>query len=222
MAEHRAAITRALGPDIPMRIFKREGSMTQYIGLWGAWWGDDNSVRGLKVILATAVSAGASDGVPLAEVPWVVLQLQAADQSDQVFDKLLGALQGDVDKRMATETRSARRCPGKIVFDSTQEVHSVRSLRNPEALEEYTVARSEEATPGARPANSLQRERIEFQVFRGRQPDLRLQTLRVFVERKLPKPQIVGQRLRSESGFARVSDLLSAVGEWRTWILLGS
>jgi hypothetical protein len=84
------------------------------------------------------------------------------------------------------------------------------------------VARAEEATPGARPANSLQRERIEFQVFRGRQPDLRLQPLRVFVERKLPKRQIVGQRLRSESGFARVSDLLSAVGEWRTWILLGS
>lgn len=226
MAAHRTAITDALSPDLPMRLFNRQGNMSQYIGLWGAWWGDDPtiSVRGLKVVLATTTGEApripAEGTLPLSSIPWVILQLQAVDATDKVFDRLMAAVRTDLDKRIAMQIPNSRRCAGRIVYDATQDVHSLRTIQSPAALEAFTVTRVDEPTNGPQPTRALQRERVEFKVFRGRHDDLHPQPVRVFMERRLPKRQSAGQRLRSETGFAKVSDLLSAVQEWRTWIVL--
>ena len=52
-ADHRAAITEALQPDLPMRLLRqdRDRGLRLYAGLWALWW--------------TGVSVDGTRGAPL-------------------------------------------------------------------------------------------------------------------------------------------------------------
>ena len=97
-----------------------------------------------------------------------------------------------------------------------------RQLVDPTLLQDYTLRRDDSQSTAVRPRNVIDRERIAYNVFRGRADDLQPQPLQVYIERNVPKRVALGQRLHSESGLSKAATLLSAVGEWRTWILLGA
>ena len=97
-----------------------------------------------------------------------------------------------------------------------------RQLADPTLLQDYTLRREDSKSTTVRPQNVIDRERIAYNVFRGRVDDLQPQPLQVYIERSVPKRVVLGQRLHSESGLSKEATLLSAVGEWRTWIVLGA
>jgi hypothetical protein len=222
---HRQAITDGLDPKLTMYRFRSDPPlMVQYAGLWGAWWGGETLTvpAGIKVVLATVVASGPAENAPLGVLPWTILQCHSFGPDDPQWAALLDTLRPEIEAR-ANENRADRRCPGRLVFDPSQDVHSTRRIQKPDDLQQYTIERVEVGTGNAsapRPVSVLQRERIEYGVFRGRSDDLRPQPVTVFLERLVPKRQQAGQRLNSESGFARTSSLLSAVEEWRTWVVL--
>ena len=108
------------------------------------------------------------------------------------------------------------------MYESAQEHMSRKKLVDPDILEGYTLTRVDELAEGSiRPQSIINRERIQYNVFRGNMDDLRPQQLTVFIERVIPKKVVLGQRLHTESGLTKTATLLSAVSEWRTWIVLG-
>ena len=225
IADHRSALSEALDPAIGMTALRSKGRMVQHIGLWGLWWGSDGvSPDGMKVILATVHTMLTDAPHPpnrttLGDLPWVVLQLQSLTPSDPIWDAATAALKDDIVAHGNHEKGAGLRCPGRITYDPSQDVHNFRKVAQPDVLQGYTIERIDGPTDVV-PAVTLTRTRIPYTVFRGAVNDLRPQPLRIFMERPLPRKQQVGQRLQTESGFARRSDLMSAVGEWRTWILL--
>ena len=75
---------------------------------------------GVKVVLPRApllrsatAPAAAPPAATLAEVPWVVLQLQSLDENDPPWSGVLQALQRDIDARAQEE---AGRCTDRLTF----------------------------------------------------------------------------------------------------------
>ena len=98
---------------------------------------------------------------------------------------------------------------------------SRRNVADPDALQEYTIIRSDDADAnGARLQDLINRKRVAYSVYRGRPEDLREQRINVHIERQISKYVSLGQRLHSDTGLSKDSTLLSAVSEWRTWIVL--
>lgn len=231
--EHRIAVTQAIGPDLPLRVLRRDPArgLALCVGLWALWWsgdaadgGTDRPPDGLKVVLATAPAAAwlNAPSISLADVPWTVLQMQAVSPNDAAWTDISNALAADVAAQTPGSTTSA--CTGALVHDTQQTAHRVRTVKNADALAAYTIERVDAGaadTSAARPMESVFRSRVEYRVFRGREGSLHAEDgVRVFIERPMPKHQHTSQRLHSETGLERMADLLSAVQTWRTWIVL--
>ena len=241
IAEHRRLITEGLEPDLPVVPLRSQDGMIQYIGLWSMWWGSDpNSPDGMKVVLLTspddnkgsatttgppatgapAPAAAAAAAAPrtMASVPWEVLQLQSLSPTDDAWDLATRKLATSIEE-YARETRTDLRCPGRLVYDPSQDVHNSRTLRNPSIMEAYHVRRIDttEEPPAISPANVNSRSRVPYKVYRGAIEKLELQDVLVFVERVASKRKSV---VPTDSGLALNSSLLAAVGEWHTWIVL--
>lgn len=191
-AEHRQAITEALQPDLPMIPMRRDPSrgLTMYVGLWGLWGattGGAASPEGLKVVLATVAAQDAPQSeVALASLPWTVLQFQSLTPNDSAWGDISGALQQQI--AASATGGSGRGCAGMLVYNSTQDVQNVRSIKDSAFLAGYTVERLDEDSGAARPVRTAYRERVEYRVYRGRDSDLRPEdAVRVFMERRVPK-----------------------------------
>lgn len=218
---HRIVLSEALDPDILMMPFRSQGQLTQHIGLWSVWWSTDpDTPIGMKVVLATTTTtaAAALSSNHLGTLPWIILQLQSIGFNDAIWDEALRTLRPEVD-RLA---REQDRCAGRIYYDPAQDVHIMRRVKHPEALQGYRVTRIDDAaaneSPVVRPVSTLLRNRIQYAVTHNREP----QPITCYLENILPRRSIPGQRLKGgESGMMKESDLLAAVGEWRTWIMLG-
>ena len=178
------------------------------------------------MVLATVTGTGdAQTGdlpVPLGDLPWIVLQVQAVSPNDPVWGDLNGTLRDDI---AAQTPQRSDGCDKALVHSGNQNVHNIRSVRDPEFLAGYTLERVD---PGSsdmrdvRPLESLYRSRVEYRVYQGRDSDLRLEPLlRVYMERRLPKHQHTSQRLHTETGLERRGDLYAAIQTARTWIVLG-
>lgn len=222
IADHRTAINEALDAEVGMAALRSKNRMVQHIGLWGVWWGspDSSAPDGMKVLLTSvrADAAGAlpANRVPLRDLPWEVLQLQSLAPSDPIWDAACRVLQSDIEEH-SRQAGASTQCTGRITYNPSQDVHNFRTVAQPDVLQGYSIERVDGPTAGDDgPASLPMRTRVPYRVFRGVAGDMRSQPLRVYLERPLPRKQQVGQRLQTESGFARTGDLMSAVGEWKT------
>lgn len=230
----RGVITEALGADLPMHSMQGRDGMQLWVGMWGTWWvNGDNPAA--KIVLATVRATGGARLVspqPLRTLPWVVLQLQVVEEGQPIWDTVVAILH---DAFQLPDPRSDRRCPGRVAYDPVQEVHALRRVADPQRLASFKIvrvdrdaelrrpnagARATYGDDGPRPVNTLQRERIPYHVFQGREGDLQPQAVQVFVERCLPRQMLLGQKLHAETGMVKESNLLAAVSEWHTWIVL--
>lgn len=225
ISDHRNAITNSLGGDIPMHFLKTNGTATLYVGLWSLWWSDEVTLAGAKVIVATTQNTNSTplgDHVPLRSIPWSILQLQSMQPEEPEWVGVYRVLTPDIEAKQRDVAQNLARCTKRFMYESTQEDMSRRKLADPELLEGYTLSRVDDQTVVAvRPQSVINRERVPYKVFRGNPDDLRQQPVTVFIERVIPKKVVLGQRLHTESGLTKIATLLSAVGEWRTWIILG-
>ena len=173
------------------------------------------------VIVTTPTASNLATNMQLQLIPWNIMQLQSLKPDEKTWGDVYKVLLTDIDNQKK-QTPQTQRCMGKLVYNSMQEDMSRRTLKTPDLLQGYTISRvDDEQTGGVRPQSVIDRERIPYNVFKGRPDDLHKQPIQVFIERLVPKKLALGQRLHSESGLAKTATLLSAVGEWRTWIVLG-
>jgi hypothetical protein len=157
----------------------------------------------------------------LADLPWVILQLQSLAPSDPIWEQVVATLQTEIGEQAQREQGADTRCPGRLTYDPSQDAHNFRRVAEADVLQGYAIERIDDPGKDAvGPGAVMTRTRIPYRVFRGGISDRRAQPVRVFLERPLPRRQQVAQRLQAESGFAQKSDLMAAVGEWRTWIVL--
>jgi hypothetical protein len=223
MSDHRTAITKSLGGDISMHLLKKNNNAKVYVGLWSLWWSDEVTLAGAKVIIATTTTQDVfPDHLQLEAVPWSILQLQTMQPEELVWGEVYRVLTPDIEAKQKETTQQLPRCTGRLMYESAQEDMSRKKLVDPDILEGYTLTRVDELAEGSiRPQSIINRERIQYNVFRGNMDDLRPQQLTVFIEGVIPKKVVLGQRLHTESGLTKTATLLSAVSEWRTWIVLG-
>lgn len=215
-----------------------------FIGLWSTWT-IGGEAPAAKVVLAT-VPAGSGlpanlgisrRPVPLGALPWRILQLQIIRQTDKardpagrgtLWEAIRMIMKPSFDRLEAPEARND--CNKKIFFDAQAQVHASRRMTVPEFLTACTIERvddKEERIPQM-PMETLTRAIIQYRLTRV--PTVRgtkdastddMSDVFVCVERSLPKNSVLGQLLYRETGVVKESNLLSAVEEWRTWILVG-
>lgn len=204
-----------------MYLFKQNEKWNEYVGLWSVWWLNSGEVAGAKIVFATLSRRDfQEEKSPLDKVPWLVLQLQTMTSEDNIWPDIYKTLKDDIESKSG-ETPPSQRCAGNITYDSMQRDMARRDWADPQLLQEYTITRiDDENTVSSRPSNVLNRKRIPYSVHRGRADDLHVQPIHVFIERMVSKKASLGQRLHSETGLSKVTTLLSAVNEWRTWIVL--
>ena len=218
--EHRRVLTRAIGDDLPVTLLKQDPSYNVYVGLWSVWWSFPEEMAGIKVVLVTVPrNASIPEKSTLRSLPWSIMQLQTLIPDDRIWGDITKALRTDID---AAAISADKPCSGgSISYEAMQKQKQSlqRSVQHPESLQEYIVTRQDD-TVSLGPKDAIDRRRIPYAVYRGRPEDLRAQPLRVFIEKHVPKRAQVSQHLHSESGLSKDSTLLSAISEWRTWIIL--
>lgn len=70
--DHRHAISKAIGPDLPLRFLQSRDGFAMYVGLFGTW-SLNGQVNTAKVVIATVrlpTVAPAPPTVSLGECPW--------------------------------------------------------------------------------------------------------------------------------------------------------
>lgn len=234
--DHRELLLASIDPDLSMRFFATRGAVHIYLGLWATWW--VNGVNSEAKILVASVSAASNPSPPatarLADLPVHVLQFQtvserearesSTDPARLQWVQVAQILAADMEE-LRTET--ARRRPSRLTFDATQDTHQVRCFRDPDVLGAYRIRRLDlngerrcalYPGPAPCPAPTLNREMVVYECFNIIQGSRRSAPCWVYVERTVPRN---GRRVtqNKETGYVRDSDLLSAIGEWKTWLL---
>lgn len=226
----RKRIVDAFDPLIPMHMLQRQGKpgdtnsdgLCLYVGLWGAWW-LNNQIKGLKVIIATVRwSAFGPTGAPmhanLGSLPWFIMQLQTVDGEHPKWDAIYTALANDMQTGADAEEAKTN-CRSRVVaYNPTQATHNMRQMVRPEALAAMAIQRTEEINKDIlQPAKTLERDTVRYVLV----PNVD-SVLNIFVERNTPKMPNMGNSIHQEKGLVKDSSLLSAIGEWRTWLVLGN
>lgn len=236
--DHRNVINHVIGKDLRFVLLKQDEQFNVYIALWSVWWLDPGDVGGAKVVLLTVPrSQPLPETTTLPNLPWIVsglevrrgprarpmMQLQTLAPEDTIWPLVYKTLRDEMTSAAGMDVTAARkRCTGRISYDTVQDNMSRRSMNDAELLQEYTIVRSDEVVgpERPRPLDVLNRKRIPYEVYRGRADDLRVQPIRVFIERNVSKRAPLGQRLQSETGLSKTTTLLSAVNDWHSWIVL--
>lgn len=224
-----------------MRLMQVRSSLAMYAGLFGTWSVNGHHVTAAKVVLATVHTgpAGPAPVAALGDLPWVVLQLQTVDRDKQpdLWNQLESVLRAEF--AAPFHDRSAERCPGRIVFDNSQDVHNIRPFADRRALTRYRIERIDRHNPrldgeccdrpattgnkDARPVTTIQHDRIEYRVLVRNTNDVKgwvAAPLAVWVERCRPRHMLPGPRMHQDYGYVREGTLLGAAGEFRTWIVI--
>lgn len=225
LADHRSVLNHVLGGDqLRMGLLRQDERFNTHCGLWSVWWLNGGEVGGAKVVLATTPRTSSQKSVetiPLEQLPWVVLQLQILTPDDPVWASVYRVLRDSMEARSGEPVP----CQGRIHYNARQVQSNLdrREMVDPDLLQDYTVVRVDDdgtSNGGPRPANTPNRRRIPYRVYRGRPDDTRVQPMQVFIERPVPKRAPLGQQMRPDTGLTRTSTLLSAVNDWHTWIIL--
>lgn len=220
-------VNDALAPDLPMRLLKEDARVAVYAGLWGTWWPNDEK-RLAKVVLATVPKDDGNPKAPpgpinLEALDWLILQLQTFDEECAIWGAALGALLRDdlaaADK--ATASRAGRPSKGmRLQYNQVTENIQTRQILDPtwfstipmlQTNPDDETSTDDDAT-AARPVSVLNRKRVQYTL-----PEF--ENVRVFIEQPVTK-QPLQQKLNGNFGLMRESNLLSALNEWRTWIVL--
>lgn len=185
-----------------------------YVGLWSTWeLGDDDMAA--KIIIATVPSNVDSPlSIPLGDLKWMILQFQIVKSSDPVWNEIHRILEPEFDAMAAKRTRDDKACTNKLFYTPVQQNHSNRTLQNIAYLRDLKIQRSDalsESDP--RPIRTLQRSVVPY-------TSMQNPEIRVFIEQTTSKNAGVDQLLHQETGLTNESNMLSAIGEWRTWIAI--
>ena len=218
----RTVITNAVGSDLPLLIFREEGNLVQYAGLWGAWWLNEE-ISMIKVILITVEkpSGGtAAERTELGKEAWRIMQMHAITPDHKLWPQFYVALRDQIDSQNPTVLEPTEQCRKTLAYKPDQNDQSQRCLTDPDALEQYTLTREDGTDVTVRPQNLLERQRVMYTPSRGKADNLKVQPFRVFIDNTVPSKVFYGPRRQSETGLFKVSNLLAAVNEWKTWIVL--
>jgi hypothetical protein len=239
LEQHRDLLLSSIEPDLPMRFFVTRGAVHVYIGLWATWWVNGANSEA-KIVIAGVPTAPGAPTAPLrptallGELPVRVLQFQtvtqhtgegSADAARLTWAQVAKILAADMESlRENTEKRRGVR----LTFDATQDTHKLRCFRDPEVLGAYRIRRIDLATdalcvayngPVPCPAKTMEREFVVYECYNTIADRKQSAPCWIYVERPVPKH---GQRVLNikETGYVKDSDLLSAIGEWKTWLVL--
>ena len=225
----RKRIVDAFDPLIPMHMLQRQGKHQDdnsdgfclYVGLWGAWW-LNNQIKGLKVIIATVRwSAFGPTGAPMhasfGSLPWFIMQLQTVDAEHPKWDAIYAVLTNDMQTGADAEEAKTSCRERVVAYNPTQATHNMRQMAHPDVLAAMAIRRTEEVHKDSQPARTLERDTVRYTLASDAGS-----ILNIFVERNTPKMPNMGNSINREKGLVKDSSLLSAIGEWRTWLVLGS
>jgi hypothetical protein len=229
----RKRIVDAFDSSIPMHMLQRQGTLNDenadglclYVGLWGAWW-LNNQIKGLKVIIVTARwSAFGPNGAPthtkFGSIPWFIAQLQTLDNEHPKWDAIYTILSDDI--QLGAETEEIKtNCRARVTYNPTQATHNVRQIAHPNVLAEMHIKRREESGHNIQPTKTLERDTVSYVLLFNATDGQVDPVLNIFVERDTPKIPHMGNAIHQEKGLVKDSSLLSAIGEWRTWLVLGT
>jgi hypothetical protein len=236
--EHRGLLTQSIDPTVIMRLRKQAPGIAQFIGLWGIWQIQPDGVpSAIRVLLATVRTAAPLNpeaeaiinGVPLADLPWNVLQLQTTSNAPTGGDPVLWAEASVIladDLRMEGEAdMTGSGCAGShhIVYNPQQRSHKLRSFADTEVLSGYKVRRidnADEVAGLARPVNCMERERVAYRVFNIIEDRAIHAPILVYMEKRVPRKHMLWQRMQNDNGFTKEGDLLGALSEGKTWIVI--
>lgn len=241
----RSELADAIRPDLPMRLLRQQNTgqrLLLYVGLWGAWWSGDHNedapIPGAKIVVATVRAspyAEAPQSVEsLGRLPWIILQFQTVqrDADGKQWESVFKVLEPDFQQNLPRDEPSHKRCRTGYRYNPAQTVHTLRSIAQPDMLRQVKIIRKERDNVRdveARPASTPGRDCVEYSAHRvlreslvDDSPDdvLELLPFDVFVERSVPRQSNAGQKLHREVGLVREGNLLSAIGEFKTWIVL--
>jgi hypothetical protein len=222
MADHREVLNHVLGDDLPMQLLQQHATMNQYVGLWSVWWSNTGEVASARLVVATVLrTVTPPENASLKNLSWVVLQLQTMSPEDEKWPLVYKTLYQEIDAR-SRDPGNRQACPGRLAYDTVQSNAVKHQLVDADLLEEYTITRVDdsETRSDPKPIQVNNRKRIQYLVYRGKESDLRLQPVQVFIEKLVSKRAPLSQRLHSETGLSKTTSLLSAVNDWRTWIVL--
>lgn len=218
----RRQLTSAIDDSLPMHLLQQQpnNGLCLYVGLWGVWTLNDQ-IHGLKTVIATVhPSTLGSPMIPpqttLGTLSWFILQLQSMDEEHPLWERIYDILQGDIDQCIEKEETGGK-CHPFLPFTATQATHSIRHFVNHAYLAGIPIQRVDDANNGGGtvPFKTMDRDTIVYKM------TAHADAATIFVERTTPKVPCAGNMLNQERGLVKESSLLAAIGEWRTWIVLG-
>ena len=220
----RFQLTRAIDDSVAMHLLQQQpgqAGLCLYIGLWGMWQ-LNTTMRGLKVILATSQwSAFGPHGAPphtiLGEIPWFIMQMQCVDADHPLWERIQQVLAEDIAASAESED-AKRKCRVAVPFNSTQATQSIRPFKNQDYLADVRIQRIDKPRTDHVPFKTMDRDTTLYGLSSEADAGLALQ---IIVERTTPKMPVMGSMLNQERGLVKDSSLLAAIGEWRTWIVIG-
>lgn len=207
-----AQMNAALSSELPMRRLRQNTTVALYAGLWGSHQPLDGK-RTLRVILATVRNAvaGGKPSTTLGDLDWIILQLQTFDEDSPAWVELFNVLQADASKMDASSTNTPTANKNRIRYDPNSKNAHTMEMVNADWLSNVDLVQTSADASVPRPLSVLDRKRVEYIL-----PDR--DDIRVFIEQMVAK-QPLQQKMNALHGLSREASLLSAVNEWRTWIL---
>lgn len=232
--EHRQLLTESIDPDIAMHPYRYEPGRLQYMGLWGTWAISHGEPTAICIVLATVRTdcrRRSTDGEPtvrLGDLSWSILQFQTVDGSPNVNPCLWNDTKSILAEDLRLEKDGALMgCNShpvrRLVYDPKQENQRVRSFADNEVLLAYKIRRIDDTRELAdipRPATTLERERVAYRVYNVIEGSPVHAPVMLFVEKAMPRNQMLCQRVQREKGFVKDGDLRGALGEGKMWIVL--
>ena len=214
----RRQLTTAIDGSLSMHLLQQQpnNGLCLYVGLWGVWMLNDQ-MHGLKTLIATAhpYTPIVPPQTTLGQLPWFILQLQSMDEDHPLWPRIYDLLQGDIDNGIEKE-RADGACHPFLPYTATQANHSIRQFADPTCLSGMPIQRVDDPEGTTVPFKTMDRDTVVYKMV----PDAKVAT--IFVERTTPKVPCAGMcGLNPERGLVKESSLLAAIGEWRTWIVLG-
>ena len=213
------AVNEALDPTLDMYLFRENAAVAIYAGLWSTWRVNDERTCA-RIVLATVVkndgTASPSGPVPIDKFEWIILQLQQVDEDSEHWTQLRGILDKEFVRLMPDKTGPTCTRQGLQYDPSTANLRGHQMNDGPWLSKVEIVQqadedeRSNDDRPG--PISVINRRRVGYNL-------TEFESVRLFVEQPTTK-QVLQQKLNGSFGLSRESNLLAAMNEWRTWLVV--
>jgi hypothetical protein len=215
----RRQLTAAIDDSLMMHLVQQQpnNGLCLYVGLWGVWTLNDQ-MHGLKTLIVTIhPSTMGLSVIPqtttLGMLPWFIMQHQSMDEDHPLWQRIYDILRTDIEECIAKEEIEGK-CHPFLPYTATQANHSIRKFADPTYLASMQIQRVDNPE-GGMPFKTMDRDTIVYKMATN------ANAATIFVERTTPKVPCAGNMLNQERGLVKESSLLAAIGEWRTWIVLG-